>query len=61
MKHNIRCGVCNKFITVEDVLDDGLCESCAERLGWLASHRLFRWKMATYALAIINLVLIFWR
>ena len=61
MKHNIRCGVCNKFITEEDVLDDGLCGECAERLDWLASYRLFHWRMATYALAIINLFLIFWR
>lgn len=59
--YDVRCELCNKFITEEDMRDDGLCGECAERLDWLASHRLFRWRMATYALAIINLVLIFWR
>ena len=59
--HNIRCEVCNKFITVEDQRDDGLCESCAERLEWLASRRVIRWTLVTYALVIANLILIFWR
>lgn len=55
--HNIRCEVCNKFITVEDVLDDGMCEECADRL----ARRIFPWRMAVYALVIANLILIFWR
>lgn len=59
--HNIRCEVCNKFITVEDVLDDGLCEECANRLAWMATRRIFPWRMAVYALVIANLILIFWR
>lgn len=68
MRHKIRCGLCNKFITDEDQRDDGICESCAERLDWLASRRVLRWQLITYALAIANLIIVianliivFWR
>jgi hypothetical protein len=59
--HNIRCEVCNKFITVEDVLDDGMCEKCASLISSKASDRLICWQLVTYALAIANLGLLFWR
>ena len=59
--YDVRCELCNKFITEKEQSDDGLCAECADRLEWMASRRLSRWQIATYALAIANLVLIFWR
>jgi hypothetical protein len=31
-KHSIRCSVCNKFITFEDMADDSMCVPCSERI-----------------------------
>lgn len=59
--YDARCELCNKFIAEEDKRDDGLCGECAERLDAAASRRVLRWQLVTYALAIANLILIFWR
>lgn len=37
--HNERCTVCNKFVTLADKLDDGMCLSCALKLDRLVDER----------------------
>jgi uncharacterized paraquat-inducible protein A len=58
--HNIRCEVCNKFITAEDVLDDGMCEKCADRLRRKISERLRAWRVVSAALAV-SVIILAWR
>jgi uncharacterized paraquat-inducible protein A len=58
--HNIRCEVCNKFITAEDVLDDGMCEKCADRLRRKLSERLRAWRVISAALTV-SVVILAWR
>ena len=38
-KHNARCLVCSKFVTWNDMLDDGMCVACATRLKKLVDER----------------------
>lgn len=59
--YDVRCELCNKFITEEDMRDDGLCEKCAGLISSKASDRLICWQLVTYALTIANLGLLFWR
>ena len=38
-KHNARCSCCNKFVTWNDLLDDGLCVACERRISHLTEER----------------------
>lgn len=58
--HDIRCGMCNKFITRLDKLDDGLCEKCADLLHRKISERLRAWRTISAALAV-SVVILAWR
>ena len=31
-RHTIRCSVCNKFITFEDMADDNVCVPCSQKI-----------------------------
>ena len=45
---------------VEDVLDDGMCEKCADRLRRKLSERLRAWRVISAALAV-SVVILAWR
>ena len=59
-KHMERCSVCNKFVTLADKSDDGMCLSCALRLDELvdkatASYRRVIWFLIC-ALVVLTFV-----
>lgn len=39
IKHNARCSCCNKFVTWNDLLDDGLCVACERHISHLTEER----------------------
>ena len=44
-RHSIRCKVCERFITFDDMLDDEMCEACAARITEIVHERsrILRW------------------
>ena len=59
-KHNVRCVVCNKFITRNDMLDDSMCVVCATRMKKLVDARtqIHRWIIRILILLVVALALI---
>lgn len=56
-RYGIRCTVCNKFITMLDMADDGMCEHCADKLEQLVRKRTKLQTFVVYMLVVLVLAL----
>lgn len=57
-KHSMRCNVCGRFVTWRDILDDGVCESCAKHLEAYARERSKWLRRALMVLMFLWLLLV---
>ena len=54
MKHKIRCEICNKFATFDDMADDGICERCEEKINSRVNQHLLTTRRLTAVLIILS-------
>ena len=56
--HSIRCSLCGRFISLDDVLDDNMCEACAEKIEEIVEQRA-RWLRYALYVAVLMWVFLF--
>ena len=55
-RHSIRCKICGRFISFDDMLDDNMCEACAEKIEEAVEQRA---RLLRYALYVAVLMWVF--